>query len=305
MVEETKKIWMDGELVDWAEAKTHILTHSLHYGLGVFEGIRCYKTDRGSAIFRLMEHVDRLFNSVRIVNLKMNYSKEEIIQAILRTIKVNGLEECYIRPIVYIGYGGMGVSHRGVPVRTAIAVWPWGAYLGEKGLTEGIRVKVSSYTGHHTNVNMTKAKVCGNYANSQLAKMEALDHGYDEAVMLDPEGYVAQGSGENIFIVKRGVVKTPPLSSILEGITRDSVIKLLAQDLNIPAKEELFPRDELYVADEAFFCGTAAEITPIREVDNRPVGEGRPGDLTLRLQKVFFDVVRGRNERHLSWLHFV
>ena len=295
---------MDGKLVNWADANIHLLTHTLHYGLGVFEGIRCYKTEKGSAIFRLMEHIDRLFNSMEIINIKIDYSKEDMINAIVDLIKTNELEECYIRPIVHIGYGGMGISHRGLPVHTSIAVWPWGAYLGEEGLQKGIRVKVSSFTGHHGNVNMTKAKVCGNYANSQLAKMEALDHGYDEAVMLDPEGYIAQGSGENIFIIRKGIIKTPPLSSILEGITRDSVITL-ARDMEIPIMEELFPRDELYVADEAFFCGTAAEVTPIREVDQRVVGRGKPGEVTQALQRAFFNVVQGKNELYLGWLYFI
>jgi len=303
-MEPTKKIWMEGKLVDWNEAKIHILTHTLHYGLGAFEGIRCYKTSRGSAIFRLKEHIDRFFNSIKIIHLKIDYSPEEIIQAITRTIKANELEECYIRPITYIGYGGMGINHRGIPICTAIAVWPWGVYLGDGALTNGIRVKISSYTGHHTNVNMTKAKVCGNYANSQLAKIEAIEHGYDEAVMLDPDGYVAQGSGENIFILRKGVIKTPPLTSILEGITRDSVITL-AHDLGIPLKEELFPRDELYIADEAFFCGTAAEVTPIKEVDNRVLGNGKPGEVTRRLQQAFFNVVQGKDEKYLDWLYFI
>jgi len=303
-MEPTKKIWMEGKLVDWNEAKIHILTHTLHYGLGAFEGIRCYKTSRGSAIFRLKEHIDRFFNSIKIIHLKIDYSPEEIIQAITRTIKANELEECYIRPITYIGYGGMGINHRGIPICTAIAVWPWGVYLGDGALTNGIRVKISSYTGHHTNVNMTKAKVCGNYANSQLAKIEAIEHGYDEAVMLDPDGYVAQGSGENIFIVRKGVIKTPPLTSILEGITRDSVITL-AHDLGIPLKEELFPRDELYIADEAFFCGTAAEVTPIKEVDNRVLGNGKPGEVTRRLQQAFFNVVQAKDEKYLDWLYFI
>jgi len=300
----TKKIWMDGEFVDWQDAKVHILTHTLHYGLGVFEGIRCYKTCRGSGIFRLKEHINRFFNSIKIIHLKIDYTPEDIIHAIIKTIKINELEECYIRPITYIGYGGMGISHQGIPVCTAIAVWPWGVYLGEGALTNGVRVKISSYTGHHSNVNMTKAKVCGNYANSQLAKMEAIQHGYNEAVMLDPDGYVAQGSGENIFIVRNGVIKTPPLTSILEGITRDSVITL-AKDMGIPVREELFPRDELYIADEAFFCGTAAEITPIREVDNRIIGDGRPGEITRKLQEAFFSVVQGRNEKYLHWLYFI
>jgi branched-chain amino acid aminotransferase len=303
-MEATKKIWMDGKLVDWQDAKVHILTHTLHYGLGAFEGIRCYKTSRGSGIFRLKEHIDRFFNSIKIIHLKIDYSPEEIIYAITKTIKANELEECYIRPITYIGYGGMGINHRGIPVCTAIAVWPWGAYLGEGALSSGVRVKISSYTGHHININMTKAKVCGNYANSQLAKMEAVDHGYNEAIMLDPDGYVAQGSGENIFIVRNGVIKTPPLTSILEGITRDSVITL-AKDLGIPIREELFPRDELYIADEAFFCGTAAEITPIKEVDNRVLGNGEPGEITRTLQQAFFNVVRAKDEKYLHWLYFI
>src|SRR3990172_4242153 len=303
-MEPTKKIWMEGKLVDWNEDKIHILTHTLHYGLGAFEGIRCYKTSRGSAIFRLKEHIDRFFNSIKIIHLKIDYSPEEIIQAITRTIKANELEECYIRPITYIGYGGMGINHRGIPICTAIAVWPWGVYLGDGALTNGIRVKISSYTGHHTNVNMTKAKVCGNYANSQLAKIEAIEHGYDEAVMLDPDGYVAQGSGENIFIVRKGVIKTPPLTSILEGITRDSIITP-AHDLGIPLKEGLFPRGRLYFADEAFFCGTAAEVTPIKEVDNRVLGNGKPGEVTRRLQQAFFNVVQGKDEKYLDWLYFI
>jgi branched-chain amino acid aminotransferase len=303
-MEATKKIWMDGKFVDWNDSKVHILTHTLHYGLGAFEGIRCYKTSRGSAIFRLKEHIDRFFNSIKIIHLKIDYSPEEITDAITKTIKINELEECYIRPIVYIGYGGMGINHRGIPVLIAIAVWPWGAYLGDGALTNGTRVKISSYAGHHINVNMTKAKVCGNYANSQLAKIEAIENGYDEAVMLDTEGYVAQGSGENIFIVRKGVIKTPPLTSILEGITRDSVITL-ARDLCIPLKEELFSRDELYIADEAFFCGTAAEVTPIKEVDKRMLGNGKPGEITRRLQQTFFNVVQGKNEKYLHWLYFI
>lgn len=303
-MKEVEKIWMDGELVPWAEARVHILTHSLHYGLAVFEGIRCYKTKLGSAIFRLEEHMKRLYGSAHIVGLKPPFTKEQMTQAIFDTIKANRMEECYIRPLIYIGYGEMGVNHRGIPVRAAVAVWPWGAYLGEEGINRGIRVKISSYTSHHLNTNMTKAKVTGNYAVSQLAKLEAVNQGYDEALMLDPNGMVAQGSGENIFIVKDGYLKTPLLHSILEGVTRDSVIEL-AREQGIAVRERDFGRDELYIADEAFFTGTAAEVTPIREVDGRSIGEKAPGPITKRLQEAFFQVVQGEDEAYLKWLTFV
>ncbi len=301
-MEKVEKIWLDGEFVAWDEANIHILTHTLHYGLGVFEGIRCYSDGNGrSAIFRLREHVDRLFESAHIVQMEIPFSRDEIEKAIIETVRVNGLKECYIRPIAFLGDGSMGLFPKDNPVRVAIAVWPWGAYLGEEGITRGIKVKISSYTRLHVNANMTKAKVCGNYVNSILAKREAVAAGYDEALLLDADGYVCEGSGENIFIVKRGEVKTPSLTSVLRGITRDSVITI-AKDKGIRVVEDRFTRDELYTADEAFFTGTAAEITPIREVDGRVIGEGRPGPVTKALQETFFEVVKGRMERYRDWL---
>ena len=305
-MERVDKIWIDGELVDWDNAKIHILTHTLHYGLGVFEGIRCYKTDRGSAIFCLNEHINRLFNSALVTGIKIPYTREEIIEAIKKTIKVNNLHECYIRPIVYIGYGAMGISFKDTPINTAIAVWPWGTYLGKEALSKGIRVKISSFTGLHPNINLTKAKVCGNYVNSILAKAEAVDHGYDEAIILDSDGNVTQGSGENIFIVRDGILKTPPLTSILEGITRRAII-LLAGDMGIEVKEEIFSRGEVYIADEAFFTGTAAEVTPIREVDNRTIGKGEKGDITKRIQDAFFAVIQDGegNKKFREWLTYI
>ena len=299
-----QKIWLNGELVDWEKATTHILTHTLHYGLGIFEGIRCYKTDQGPAVFRLQEHIDRLYDSAKITRIPIPYRPEELIEATFDLIRVNALEECYIRPLAFLGYGRMGLNPIGLPVSVAVAVWPWGAYLGEEGLTKGIRAKISSFTRHHPNVMMTKAKVCGNYANSQLAKAEAIENGYDEAIMLDPWGNVAEGTGENIFIVRRGGLKTPPLTAILEGITRDSVIEL-ARTMGVGLREEAFSRDELYAADEAFFTGTAAEITPIREVDGRTIGPGKPGHVTTKLQQSFFDVVTGRDPTHEHWLTYV
>lgn len=299
-----EKIWLDGEIVDWAAATTHVLTHTLHYGLGVFEGIRCYKTDRGPAIFRLQEHIDRLYQSAKITRITIPYRPEELIEATFDLIRLNGLDECYIRPIAFLGYGRMGLNPIGLPVSVAVAVWPWGAYLGEEGLTKGIRAKISSFSRHHPNVMMTKAKVCGNYANSQLAKAEAKEHGYDEAIILDPWGNVAEGSGENIFIVRHGELKTPPLVAILEGVTRDSVIEI-ARSMGTSVREENFSRDELYVAEEAFFTGTAAEITPIREVDGRTIGPGKPGHVTTKLQQAFFDVVGGRDPAHEHWLTYV
>lgn len=301
MIAKTEKIWMDGRFLPWDEANVHILTHTLHYGLGAFEGIRCYKTEKGSAIFRLDEHVDRLFSSAHIFMLEIPFTREEIKAAIIDTVKVNKLRECYIRPLVYIGYGAMGLFPRGNPVNVAIAAWPWGAYLGDEGLEKGIRIKVSSFTRHHVNSAMTRAKVCGYYVNSQIAKKEAIACGFDEALLLDTEGYVSEGSGENVFIARHGEIKTTPLTSILEGITRDSIITL-AQDLGIPIAEERFTRDELYIADEAFFTGTAAEVTPIREVDGRRIGKGARGEITKQLQSVFFDVVKGGNKKYESWL---
>ena len=292
---------MDGKFVDWDNATVHVMTHTLHYGLGVFEGIRCYETPKGPAVFRLDEHVDRLFASAHIFLLEIPFSKEEIKEAILNTIKVNRMKSCYIRPLVYIGYGAMGLYPKENPVRVSIAVWSWGTYLGEKGLEEGIRIRTSSFIRNHVNANMTRGKVCGYYVNSQLAKKEAISCGYDEALLLDTEGYVSEGSGENVFIVRGGVLKTTPLTSILEGITRNSIIKI-AEDAGIKTLEERFTRDELYIADEAFFTGTAAEVTPIRESDGRAVGEGKPGKITKKLQSIFFAIVKGENKKYKGWL---
>ena len=304
MIEATKKIWMDGTLVDWDKAQVHVLSHTLHYGLGVFEGIRCYDTAHCAAIFRLPEHLDRLFASAHIAGLKVPFTKEEIEQAIIDTVRVNALPACYIRPLIYLGYGEMGINNSQSPVCVSIAVWPWGAYLGEGALDAGIRVRISSFTRHHVNVMMTKAKIVGNYANSQLAKMEAVACGYDEAIMLDPQGNIAEGSGENIFMVRYGELKTPPLTAILEGITRNSIIDL-ARHMGLTVHETIFSRDELYIADEAFFTGTAAELTPIREVDNRTIGSGRPGSITHTLQQRFFQVVEGKDETFQKWLTYM
>ena len=304
MVEATKKIWMNGSFVEWDDAKVHILTHSLHYGTAVFEGIRCYNTDGGPAVFRLHEHVGRLFDSAHICQLEMPFTRERVTEAILETIRVNKIDACYIRPLVHIGYGAMGVYPKGNPVEVSIAVWPWGSYLGEEALQKGIRVRVSSFIRQHVNTTMVRSKTTANYANSLLAKREALNDGYDEAMLLDTEGYVAEGSGENVFIVRKGLIKTPPLTSILEGITRDAVMQI-ATDRGLRLVEDRFTRDELYIADEAFFTGTAAEITPIREVDSRTIGEGKPGSVTRELQSAFFDIVHGRGGRHGDWLTFV
>lgn len=301
MIPKTEKIWMDGKFVDWDKATIHVLTHSLHYGLGVFEGIRCYETRSGPAIFRLDEHIDRLFSSAHIFLLDMPYTKKEIREAIIGTVKVNKIKECYIRPLVYIGYGAMGLYPKENPVNVSIAVWSWGAYLGDKGLREGIKVKTSSFIRNHVNANMTRGKVSGYYVNSQLAKKEAITCGYDEALLLDTEGYVSEGSGENIFMVRNGMLKTTPLTSILEGITRNSIMKIAA-DQKIRVVEERFTRDELYIADEAFFTGTAAEVTPVRELDGRMIGVGRPGPITRKIQSIFFDIVKGKNKKYESWL---
>lgn len=305
MVQKVSKIWMDGKLIPWEEANVHILTHSLHYGLGAFEGIRCYLCQDGkSAVFRLREHVDRLFDSAQIGDIKIPYTKREISEACKEILRVNQLKEGYIRPIVFIGEGVMGVYPGDNPIRVAIITWSWGAYLGEEALEKGIRIKVSSYTRHHVNVMMTKAKICGNYVNSVLAKREVMKMGYDEALMLDTEGYVSEASGENIFMVKNGVLKTTPLTSILPGITRDSVIQI-AKAKKITLLEERFTRDELYTAQEAFFTGTAAELTPIREVDDRIIGDGKPGPMTKELQATFFDIVRGKNPEYREWLAYL
>ncbi|GBE06495.1 branched-chain-amino-acid aminotransferase [bacterium BMS3Abin10] len=304
MIQESKKIWMDGRFVNWADANVHILTHTLHYGLGAFEGIRCYKTPKGSAIFRLKEHVGRLFNSCHILDIDPLHTPAEISRAIIESVKINRLKECYIRPIVYIGYGAMGIYPTDNPIRAAIAVWPWGAYLGEDGIKNGIKVKIASFTRHHVNVTMTKSKTCGDYVNSILAKREAVSSGYDEALLLDPHGYVSEGSGQNIFIVRNGILKTPSLTSILEGITRNSVIQM-ARNAKLKVREASITRDELYIADEAFFTGTAAEITPIKEVDGRTIGNGRPGPVTKKLQNLFFRLVKGNVKAYKSWLTYI
>jgi len=298
-------IWFDGEMIPWNEAKVHVLTHTLHYGLGVFEGIRAYQCHDGRpAIFRLADHIDRLYSSARIGQITIPFSKEELRKAIFHVLIVNQLKEAYIRPIAFIGDGVMGVHPKDNPIRVAIAAYPWGAYLGDEGLTKGIRAKISSYTRMHVNSHMTKAKICGNYVNSVMAKLEVTSLGFDEALMLDTEGYVSEGSGENIFIVRNGTLKTPPLTSILEGITRNTAIEI-ADDEGIKIVQERFTRDELYIADEAFFTGTAAEITPIREVDGRPIGNGKPGEITKRLQDRFFDIVKGKDQKFINWLDYI
>ncbi|MEE9281750.1 MAG: branched-chain amino acid transaminase [Myxococcota bacterium] len=302
MVDKTDQVWLDGEFVPWDEARVPILTHTLHYGLGVFEGIRCYECDDGaSAVFRLAEHLDRLYNSAKIVELEIPYPAEQLSGAILETLRINGLAEGYIRPIVYLGEGAMGLLPTDNPVRVALIVWPWGAYLGADALERGIRAKVSSYQRHHPNVTMTKAKTCGDYVNSILAKREVTRLGYDEAILLDTTGMVSEASGENIFTVRNGLLRTPPLGAILEGITRDAVIRI-ARDKGIEVTEQMFPRDELYSADECFLTGTAAEVTPIREVDDRVIGSGTLGPITKTLQTTYFDAVRGRESKYESWL---
>jgi branched-chain amino acid aminotransferase len=292
---------MDGAFVDWADANVHVLTHSLHYGLAAFEGLRCYRGNSGSAIFRLHEHVDRLFESAHIGMMTMPYDKKQVAEAIVETVRINRLDACYIRPLVYIGYGAMGVYPGENPIKLAIAAWKWGAYLGDDALANGMRARVSSFTRHHVNVSMTRGKISGYYVNSILAKREAKVDGYDEAIMLDPEGYVSEGTGENIFIVRKGRIKTTPLTSILEGITRNSVIEL-AKEQGIVVLEDRFTRDEMYIADEVFVTGTAAELTPVREIDNRRIGSGKPGPITTGLQKSFFSIVRGEDAAHASWL---
>ncbi|MFW5731083.1 MAG: branched-chain amino acid transaminase [Desulfonatronovibrionaceae bacterium] len=302
MIQKAEKIWFDGKLVPWDEANVHVLTHTLHYGVGVFEGIRCYKCkDGSSAIFRLEEHSARLINSARTVEMEIPFTQEEVSQAIIDTLKANKLDQGYIRPLAFIGDGAMGVHPARNPVHLIIATWPWGAYLGEEALKKGIRVKTSSFNRHHVNVMMTKAKVSGNYVNSVLAKREAVADGYDEALMLDVDGYVAEATGENIFIIKNSKLKTSPLGPILGGITRDSIITL-ARDMGYEVTEQRFTRDEIYMADEAFFCGTAAELTPIREVDRRTIGSGAAGPTSLLLQSEYFKVVHGDNLKYAGWL---
>ena len=295
-------IWYDGEMTPWRDATTHVLTHTLHYGMGVFEGVRCYKTDDGPAIFRLADHTTRFLNSARIFAMNVPYGHEELMAAQVECVRRNKLEACYLRPLAFYGSNAMGVAARSNPVRVAIAAWPWGAYLGTEAIEKGIRVKTSSFTHHHPNVTMSQAKAVSNYAVSILANHEATEDGYDEAMLLDPQGYVCQGSGENVFIVRDGKLSTPELSGgALDGITRRTIIEF-AGELGIPVLERRITRDELYIADEAFFTGTAAEVTPIREYDHRPVGNGARGPVTTRLQTLFFDAVHGRDERRRGWL---
>lgn len=297
-------IWMDGELVPWREAKVHVLTHTLHYGMGVFEGVRAYKTERGTAIFRLQEHTDRLFRSAHILNMAIQYDKQTINEATVATLQENGLASAYIRPMCFYGSEGMGLRADNLKVHTIIAAWEWGAYLGSEGIEKGIRVRTSSFSRHHVNVTMCRAKANGNYINSMLALNEALSCGYDEALLLDTQGYVMEGSGENVFIVRDGVLYTPDLTSALDGITRTTIITL-AREQGLDVRERRITRDEVYIADEAFFTGTAAEVTPIRELDGRAIGSGSRGPITERLQKLYFDQVHGRREEHPEWLTLV
>ncbi|OGA11200.1 MAG: branched chain amino acid aminotransferase [Betaproteobacteria bacterium RIFCSPLOWO2_02_64_14] len=301
MADRDGEIWYDGRLVPWRSATTHVLTHSLHYGLAVFEGLRAYSTAGGTAIFRLKEHTERLFNSAHIYMMKIPYSRESLMEAQKEVVRANRLESCYIRPIAFYGSEKMGVSPKGTRVHVAIAAWPWGAYLGPEALEQGIRVKTSSYARHHVNVSMCRAKYSGTYANSILANLEATEHGYDEGLLLDVDGFVAEGSGENLFMVKNGAIYEPELTSALIGITRESVITL-ARDMGYPVSARRITRDDLYIADEAFFTGTAAEVTPIREVDGRTIGEGRRGPVTTRLQQAFFECVNGKSDQYRDWL---
>ena len=294
-------IWYDGKLVPWRSATTHVLTHSLHYGLAVFEGLRAYKTADGTAIFRLKEHTQRLINSGHIYMMKIPYSREKLMQAQIEVVQANAHESCYLRPIAFYGSEKMGVSPIGATVHVAIAAWPWGAYLGPDALAKGIRVKTSSYARHHVNVTMARAKMSGTYPNSVLATLEATQHGYDEGLLLDVEGFVAEGAGENIFLVKDGKIYEPELTSALTGITRSTVIEL-AEGLGYEVIAKRLTRDDIYIADECFFTGTAAEVTPIRELDGRTIGAGKAGPITKRLQKAFFDVVTGKNRRHKHWM---
>ena len=294
-------IWHDGKLVPWRSATTHVLTHSLHYGLAVFEGVRAYHTVDGTAIFRVKEHTERLFSSAHIYLMKIPYTRAVLIEAQREVVRANKLDACYIRPIAFYGSEKMGVSPKGATVHVSIAAWPWGAYLGADGIEKGIRVKTSSYARHHVNVSMCRAKYSGTYANSILANLEATDHGYDEGLLLDVDGFVAEGAGENLFMIKNGRIYEPELTSALIGITRDTVIQLAA-DLGYEVTARRITRDDLYIADEAFFTGTAAEVTPIREVDGRTIGAGHRGPVTAKIQKAFFELVNGKNKQHKQWL---
>ena len=299
------KIWMDGQMVDWRDAKIHVLTHTLHYGCGAFEGVRAYEAKDGTAIFRLQDHTRRLFNSAKILRMKIPFSEDEVNEAQREVVRANQLESCYIRPLVWIGSEKLGVSPKGNRIHVMVAAWAWGAYLGEDGMSKGIRVKTSSYTRHHVNITMTQAKTVSNYTNSILANMEATDNGYDEAILLDTAGFVAEGSGENVFIVRDGVVYTPDLSAgALNGITRNTVLRI-CEDLGVELVQKRITRDECYIADEMFFSGTAAEITPIREMDGLQIGAGRRGPITEKIQNAFFDITGGRNAKYSDWLAYV
>ncbi|MCG8045445.1 MAG: branched-chain amino acid transaminase [Candidatus Thiodiazotropha endolucinida] len=297
-------IWLDGKMVPWREAKTHVLTHTLHYGMGVFEGVRAYHAEKGTAIFRLQDHTDRLFRSAHILNMSMPFDRETLNQAQMAAVRENDLDSAYIRPMCFYGSEGMGLRADNLKVHCMVAAWEWGAYLGAENMEKGIRIRVSSFTRHHVNITMCRAKANGNYMNSMMALQEALHDGYDEALLLDAEGYVMEGSGENIFIVRDGVIYTPDLTSALDGITRKSVIEL-AEQRGYEVIEKRITRDEVYIADEAFFTGTAAEVTPIREVDNRPICNGGRGPITSILQKDYFDLVHGRLAFHPEWLAYV
>ena len=296
------KIWMDGQMVDWRDAKIHVLSHTLHYGCGAFEGVRAYKGERGTAIFRLEEHTERLFNSAKILRMKIPFTKDEVNEAQKAVVRENHLESGYLRPLTWIGDRKLGVSPKGNTIHLMVAAWAWGAYLGEEGMKRGIRVKTSSYTRHHVNITMTQAKAVSNYTNSILANMEATDDGYDEALLLDASGFVSEGAGENIFVVKGGVVYTPDLSAgALNGITRNTVFAI-CEDLGLKVVEKRITRDEVYISDEAFFTGTAAEVTPIRELDRIELGKGERGPITEKIQSAFFDIVNGRNPKYAEWL---
>ncbi len=297
-------IWYDGKMVNWRDATTHVLTHTLHYGMGVFEGVRAYKTDKGTAIFRLQEHTDRLFRSAHILGMKMPFSKEEMIEAQKAAVRENNLESAYMRPMAFYGAEAMGISAKTLSTHVIVAAWKWGAYMGQEALDNGIRVKTSSFSRHHVNITMCKAKANGNYMNSILAHQEAAQDGYEEALLLDVDGFVAEGSGENVFIVRNGKLYTPDLTSALEGITRDTIVQLAAE-IGLTVIEKRITRDEVYSADEAFFTGTAAEVTPIRELDRRNIGTGTAGPITKQLQKMYFDAVTGKSEKHANWLTLV
>ena len=296
-------IWLDGEMVPWREAKTHVLIHTLHYGMGVFEGVRAYHAEKGTAIFRLQDHTDRLFRSAHILRMNMPYDKDTINQACLDVIKQNNLDSAYLRPMCFYGSEGMGLRADNLKTHVMVAAWEWGAYMGQEALENGIRVRTSSFTRHHVNITMCKAKANGNYMNSMMALQEALECGYDEALLLDVEGFVAEGSGENIFIIRNGVIYTPDLTSALEGITRETIMHLAAE-IGVEVKEKRITRDEVYVADEAFFCGTAAEVTPIRELDGRVIGSGSRGPISEKLQTMYFDQVHGRRTDKPEWLAY-